>query len=225
MYDLERITIEIVSSIACFTLARFMVKTVQVTGENRYLGLPLGFGFLGASYGFTALAFSLQALVAPSIVSTGWWWVELVVRAFAFLFLTITYYFSKLEKKTTLLWITTLGLLVTLLTILTISSLYFPKLLWSNYIIVNIYVRFFCMLCLFYISISALRSHVLQSDPKTLMVPLGYILLGIGMYSSLIAAVDLTVFPLIGALMLRLAGLGVLLFVCYKTFYHSEEGK
>jgi hypothetical protein len=225
MYDVERITIEVVSAIACFILVRFMAKPFRLTGETRYLGLPLGFGFLGVSHAFTALSFALEALEARSFVFASWWWVELVVRAFAFLFLAMTYYFSKLEKKTKPFWNITLGVLVAALTILTLLAIIFPQLLWSNYLLVNVYVRFFCLMCLFYISIHALKSHVEQSDPKTLMVPLGYILLGIGQYSSLIAAVDLSIFPLFGALALRLAGLAVFLFVSYKAFYGSEKGE
>ncbi len=223
LYVVERITIEVVSAIACFILVRFMVKPFRLTGETRYLGLPLGFGFLGVSYVFTALSFSLEALEPRPFVFASWWWVELLVRAFAFLFLAMTYYFSKSEKKTKLLWNTTLGSLIAALTILTLVAIIFPQLLWSNYILINISVRFFCLMCLFYISIHALRSHIKKPDPKTLMVPLGYILLGIGAYSSLIAAVDLTIFPLIGALVLRLAGLAVFLFVSIRIFYSSKE--
>jgi hypothetical protein len=223
MYDVERITIEIVSSIACLALARFLIKPVQMTGETRYLGLPLGFGFLGASYAFTAVSFTFEALHVRSFLSTGWWWIELVVRAFAFLFLAITYYFSRLEQKTRRLWNTTLGTLIAFLIILILVQFFFPQLLWSSYKVINIYVRIICLFCLFYISVHSLRSHIQQPDPETLMAPLGYILLGIGAYASLIAAVDLSIFPLIGALALRLAGLGVLLFVTYKTFYGSEK--
>jgi amino acid transporter len=135
----------------------------------------------------------------------------------------MTYYFSKLEKKSKLLWNITLGALVAVLIILTLVAIIFPQLLWSNYLLVNVYVRAFCLVCLFYISIHALRSHIELSNPKTLMIPLGWILLGIGQYSSLIAAVDLSVFPLIGALVLRLAGLAVFLYVSYSTFHSSEK--
>jgi hypothetical protein len=223
MFDIERIIIEIVSAIACFILVKFMIKPFQLTGEIRHLFLALGFGLLGASYAFSAISFALEALHPWSPVFISWFWVEIPVRAFAFLFLAITYYFSRLEKKTQPLWNTTLVILVTLLTILILSAIFFPKLPWSSYICINIYVRFFSIICLLYISIQSLRSHTEQADPKTLMVPLGYILLGIGAYSSLIGAVDLTIFPLIGALVLRLAGLAVLLSVCYKTFYNKQD--
>ncbi len=223
MFDIERIVIEMVSAIACFILVKFMIKPFQLTGETRHLFLALGFGLLGASYAFSAISFALEALQTWSPVFISWFWVELLVRAFAFLFLAITYYFSRLEKKTKPLWNTTLVILVALLAVLILSAIIFPQLPWSSYITINIYVRFFSLICLLYISIQSLRSHIEQAEPKTLMVPLGYILLGIGTYSSLIGAVDLTLFPLFGALVLRLAGLAVLLFVCYKTFYSKDK--
>jgi hypothetical protein len=223
MYEIVRVTVEVISAIACFILVKFMAKPYQFTLETRYLFLPLGFVFLGASYAFTAISFTLEALQIRSTGFINWYWVELVVRAFAFLFLAMTYYFSRLEKKTKPVWNTTLVVLVTLLIISSLLSISYPQLPWSSYIIINIYVRLFSLICLFYISIHSLKSHIEQLDPKTLLIPLGYILLGISAYSSLIAAVGLTIFPLIGALVLRLAGLGVLLFVCFTTFYRFKS--
>ena len=222
MYEIERIIVEVVSAIACFVLVKFMAKPYQLTGETRYLFLPFGFGFLGASFVFTAISFSLEGLQTRSPVFISWYWVELVVRAFAFLFLAMTYYFSRLEKKAKPFWNATLVVLVTVLIVLNLLMISYPQLPWSSYLMVNTYVRFFSLICLLYISIHSLRTHIEQLEPKTLLVPLGYILLGISAYSSLIAAIDLTILPLIGALVLRLAGLGVLLFVCFKTFYRSE---
>ena len=48
--DLARIIVEVVSTIICVILVKFMFKPYRLTGEGRYLGLPLGFGFLGLSY-------------------------------------------------------------------------------------------------------------------------------------------------------------------------------
>jgi hypothetical protein len=45
MENLVLILIEIVSAILCFVLLRSMIKPYRTTGEGRYLGLPLGFGF------------------------------------------------------------------------------------------------------------------------------------------------------------------------------------
>ncbi len=217
MYDVERITIEVVSAIACFILVRFMIKPFRLTGETRYIGLPLGFGFLGASYAFSALSYS------PIFDFTNRGWVQLFVRAFAFLFLAVTYYFSKSEKKPKLLWNMTLGVLATILTILILLAIISPQFLWPDYRLNQIYVRAFDLICLFYISIHALKSHIEQPDPTTLMSPLGFILLAIGQYSLLIWAVDASILSFFGGLALRLAGLAVFLYVSYRTFYSSEK--
>ncbi len=219
MYDAERITIEVVSAVACFILVRFMIKPFRLTGETRYLGLPLGFGFLGVSYAFSALSYS------PVFDFANRGWVQLLVRAFAFLFLAVTYYFSKSERKPRLLWNTTLSLLAVILTVVVLLVIISPPSLLLNYRANEIYVRAFSLLCLAYISIHALRSHIEHPDPTTLTTPLGYILLGIGQYSVLIWAVDRSYFAFFGGLTLRLAGLVAFLFVAYKSFYHTEKGE
>jgi hypothetical protein len=218
MYDLERITLEVISAIACFILVRFMIKPFRLTGETRYLGLPLGFGFLGVSYAFSALSYS----PIFNFINSGW--VQLFVRAFAFLFLAVTYYFSKSEKKPRLLWNTTIGILAAILTILILLVIISPQFSRSDYQSAQIFVRGFSLACLFYISIHALKSHVEQSDPTTLLTPFAYILLGIGQYSALIWAVDKSIFAFFGGLALRLAGLAVFLFVSFRTFYSSKRG-
>ncbi len=217
MYEVERITVEVVSAIACFILVRFMIKPFRLTGETRYLGLPLGFGVLGASYAFSALSYSSILAFSNSA------WAQLFARAFAFLFLAVTYYFSKSEKKPKLLWNMTLGLLAVILTIVILLAVISPPFLWPNYRFNQAYVRVFDLICLSYISIHALKSHVERPDPTTLMSPLGFILLGFGQYSLLIWAVDESMFAFFGALALRLAGLAVFLFVAYRTFYNSEK--
>jgi len=217
MYDSERITIEVISAIACFILVRFMIKPFRLTGETRYLGLPLGFGFLGASYAFSALSFS------PLFDFNNIKWIQLFVRAFAFLFLAVTYYFSKSEKRPKLLWNTTLGLLAAILTILMLLAIISPQFLWPDYGLNQVYLRIFSLMCLSYISAHALKSHIEKPDPTTLMIPLGYVLLGIGQYSVLIWAVDESIFAFFGGLALRLAGLAVFLYVSYRTFYSSKE--
>lgn len=217
MYDIERMTLEVYSAIVCFILARFMLKPYQLTRESRYLGLPLGFGFLGVSYAFSAISFS-QVLGFDNIG-----WVQLFARAFAFLFLAVTYYFSKSVKKNRLLWNTTLGTLAIILITLIILVAVSPLNLIEAYFNTQVYVRIFDLICLSYVSIHALKSHIEQPDPTTLMIPLGYILLGIGQYSVLIWAVDRSALAFWAGLMLRLAGLAVFLWVSYRVFYRSEE--
>jgi len=218
MYDVERITIEVISAIACFILVRFMMKPFRLTGETRYIGLPLGFGFLGASYAFSALSFS------PIFDFANRGLVQLFVRAFAFLFLAVTYYFSKSAKRPNLLWNMTLGALAAILTILILLAIISPQFSWIDYRLAQIYVRIFNLICLFYISIHALKSHMEQPDPTTLMIPLGYVLLGINQYSLLIWAVDSSILAFFAGLALRLASLAIFLFVSYRTFYSSEVG-
>ena len=217
LYTVERITIEVVSAIACFILLRFMIKPFQLTGETRYLGLTLGFGFLGISYAFSALSFS------PIFDFTNKWLVQLFLRAFAFLFLAVTYYFSKSAKDRKLLWNTTLAVLAAVLTILIMVAIIDPEALWLDYHQAQATMRIFNLICLAYISIHALKSHMEKPDPTTLMIPLGYILLGINQYSLLIWAVDSSIFAFFAGLALRLAGLAVFLFVSYRTFYSSKE--
>ncbi len=217
-YEVERIAVEVISAIVCFILVRFMIKPFRLTGETRYLGLPLGFGFLGASYAFSALSYS------SLLDFTSYGWIQLLVRGFAFLFLAITYYFSKSEKQPKTFWNVTLGVLVATFAILILTVTVTPQTLLSSYDLAQTIVRGFSLACLFYISIHALRSHVKMSDPTTLAAPFGYILLGMGQYSALIWAVDASLFAFFGGLALRLAGLAVFLFVSYRTFYRSEEG-
>jgi hypothetical protein len=49
MYEVPRLAIEIASAILYFILVRYMIKPYGLTREERYLGLPLGFAFLGVS--------------------------------------------------------------------------------------------------------------------------------------------------------------------------------
>jgi hypothetical protein len=102
-------------------------------------------------------------------------------------------------------------------------SIISPRFSLSDYVLASIGVRVLSLVCLCYISIHALKSHIEQSNPTTLVAPLGYILLAIEQYSALIWVVDRSYFALFGALALRLAGLAVFLFVSYRTFYSSEK--
>jgi hypothetical protein len=94
MYEEIRTAIEVTSAIMCFILLRFMMKPYENTGESRYLGLPLGFGFLGATYVLSAFVYYI-----PDILGINTLYVQLIARTFAFLFIAITYYFSKKPTK------------------------------------------------------------------------------------------------------------------------------
>lgn len=217
LYGIERITIEVVSAIACFILVRFLMRIYRLTRETRYLGLPLGFGFLGVSYAFSAFSYS------PLFDFPNSGWMQLFVRAFAFLFLAATYYFSKSKKTPKRLWNTTLGVLTVALTTLILLTIISPQISRSDYVIYYIFARVVSLMCLCYISIHALKSTAGQSDPLTIAVPFGYILLAISQYSSLIWVVEASYLALFGGLAFRLAGLAVFIFLSYRTFPRIDK--
>jgi hypothetical protein len=74
MLDITLFMIEVVSAIMCAILVRFVVMPFLVTMQSRYLGLPLGFGFLGASYAFTAL--SISGVIEFDYM----WWAQLFLE-------------------------------------------------------------------------------------------------------------------------------------------------
>jgi hypothetical protein len=215
MLDIALFMVEVVSVIMCAILVRFMVMPFLVTRQSRYLGLPLGFGFLGASYAFTAL--SISGVIDFDYM----WWAQLFFRAFAFLFLLVTYLLSK--QRPNLFWNAFLGLLVVIFALLIILTIISPQVLGSNYNVAQIYVRVFILFCLSYISIHTLKSHLEKPDPTTLMIPLGFILLTLGQFLQIIWVVDGSHLAFWAGLATRLGGLSVFLFVSYRTFYSSEK--
>ena len=219
MYDVERITIEVASAIACFILVRFMIKPFRLTGETRYLGLPLGFGFLGISSVVTAMAVSI-----PNFFTYQLAWLQLLPRTFAFLFLAVTYYFSKeVSKNSRLVWNLTISSLILVLVASVISVIIIPQFDSNSYSTSSVFFRVCNLICLSYISIQSLRSHIQNLEPSTIVIPLGFILLGISQYSILIWSVERGIFAFWGALSLRLAALTIFLLVSYKAFYSSNK--
>jgi hypothetical protein len=219
MYDEVRITVEIVSAIVCLILVRFMIKPFLLTRESRYLGFPLGFIFLGTSYAIAAIAFTEPIYFFKELL-----WLQLLTRTFAFVFLAMTYYFSmKPSKNTRLLWNITLSVLVVALIALFLVIVIDPQVAFNGYTASQVYVRIFNVLCLSYIVIHTLRSHVKDPDPTTIWTPLGFILLAISQYSLLFWYIDSSFAAFWGALVLRSLALAVFLFVAYRTFYGSRK--
>jgi len=208
--------IEVVSAIACLFLVRFMVKPFRLTGETRYLGLPLGFGLLGISYAVSALTIS-GLLDFPFR-----WWFQLFTRAFAFLFLATTYYFSNVNWKRNLFLKEYLGILIAILPILITLTIISPQTLGPNYLFSQIYVRIFNLMCLTFITIHILKMQIEQPDPTTLIV-FGYIFLGIAQYLQIIWVVDKSFLAFRTGLVLRLVGLMIFLFVSYKIYYKTKR--
>ena len=220
MYNEIRIGIDAVSAIICFILVWFMAKPYSLTREHRYIGLPIGFFFLGISSVVMIIAISI-----PNYFTSELSWLQILPRTFAFLFLAVTYYFSNASRKSQLIWDLSISLLfltlVTLVIFLTINPQFFSIV---TYFTIGFYFRVCNILCLFYISIHTLRTHLKSLESSTFLIPFGFILLGIGQYSIMIFLFDRTLFAFWGALALRLAALGVFLYISYKAFYSSNEG-
>jgi hypothetical protein len=217
MYEEVRVTVEIVSTIVCFILVRYMIKPYLLTREVRYLGLPLGFSFLGLSYGISALTYTELYHFFELL------WIQLLARTFAFVFLAVTYYFSKKTSKTRLLWDITFSLLIVSLVSSFLVSFVFPQVTSSSYIASQVYVRLFNVICLSYIAIHTIRSHVKKPDPTTIWVPLGFILLAISQYSLLFWYTDNSLAAFTGSLALRLMALAVFLSVSYRSFHERKR--
>ena len=215
MYDvLVRLTLEPASAIICFILVWFMIKPYRLTGEGRYLGLPLGFGIMGISH-------IIAAIVA---FSNSLNWFMLLFRTFSFLFLATTYFFSnKSSKKTQQIWNITLSALFVILITLSLLVFVAPQSIWETYSGTQIYFRIFMEIFLLYIIIHTLRGHVKKPDPKTIWIPFGFIFLALSQYSFLLFYIDSGLAAFWGAYVFRFAGLIVFLIVAYQAFYSSKE--
>jgi hypothetical protein len=222
MDNLVLISAEAVSAILCFVLVRFMIKPYRFTGESRYVGLPLGFAFLGLSYLFMGFAYFSGTLIFIEDMK----WLQLLTQTFAFAFLAVTYYFSKrTSKRKRLRWQISFTALIVGLAISYLIVFVPPTFVLPSYKTVDEYFRFVNIFLVSYISLHALRSHTMKPDPKTLWFPLGYVLLGFSQYSSLVWSLDSSFTALIGAHVLRLAGLIVFLVVSIRTFTPHDATK
>ena len=217
-FDTERVVIEIVSAIICFALAKFMINPYKLTREGRYLGLPLGFAFLGISYAISALVYS------PLTISAQFLWLPLLARTFAFVFLATTYIFSNVNsKKGQLLGEIFASLLVIALTSLLLLEFVAPKFAFEGYMKANVYIRIFNVVCLSYVAIHTLRSHIRNPDPKTICIPFGFIFFAISQYSLISWYVDSSFSAFVGSFIARFIGLGIFLFVALRTFYVQDK--
>ncbi len=220
MYATDRMIVEIVTTILCLILVRFMIKPYKLTREGTFLGLPLGFAFLGVSYGLAAISYSPLGFPRELI------WLPPLTRTFAFVFLTTTYLFSSRKfRNRQLLGELTISLLVIALAILLLIAFVAPEFAFDGYSNANVYLRFVNLACLSYIAIVTLRSHIRNPDPTTIWIPFGFIFLAISQYSLLFWYLDTSFSAFIGSLVTRYVGLAIFLFVSYRTFYGSNEQK
>jgi len=220
MDNLSLVIIEIISAALAFVLVRFMIKPYRMTGEARYLGLPLGFAFLGMSYIFmgTSLFFSDYLNVERMQ------WLQLFTGAYAYVFLAITYYFSAkvYEKKINLLMQFFLSFMFLVFIIVFIVIFIPPVFELPDYKTLDEYFRISNMILALYVTICTLRVHARKPDQKTIMAPLGYTLLAFSQYSFLVWSLDASYSAFIGAHIIRFAGLFVFLYVSYKAIIARE---
>lgn len=218
-YPITRALLEIVSAVACFILLWFMIKPYKVTGEGRYIGLPLGFGFLGASYVVSAIAY-LQPDFNDSEIKV----VQLLFRAFAFVFLAVAYYFSKKPSKNTrILWDITFSVLLVGLLALLMLDLIAPQIPLGTYETLNTAVRILNIVCLTYIIVHCYREHKIEKDSMSSWIIVGYAFLALNQATCIIWAicVDYTAFWV--AIVFRLIGLAIFLVATYRTFYRMRK--
>jgi len=195
-----------------------MIKPYQITKENRYLGLPLGFGFLGATYALSAFVY-----FQPYFFGNGTIYLQVVVRTFAFIFLCMTYYFSRNSTKNSRhLWNTTLILLIIVFAT-SVILLNIPQVSLPSYQLISSITRVFNLICIVYLCAHTLRSHIEKPEPDTILSPFGYILLGISQYSLIIYANDNSMSAWWGALAIRWAGLAIFLIIAFRSFWNTKK--
>ena len=219
MYEIPRFIIEVISAILYFILVKYMIKPYTLTKETRYLGLPVGFAFLGISEVILA-----SQIIQPINELNG---LSVATRTFAFVFVAMTYYFSKeTSNNNQLIWSVTLSLLIVGLTALSLVLIAPPIFNLEVPTSFSIYLRGLSLFFLSYICIHTLGSHVKKPVPTTFWIPLGFILLAISQYSQLIRMVDSGYaygLAFVGGLVTRFVGLAVFLYVAYKAFHRLKK--
>ena len=210
--------IQVVSAFLCFALVKFMFKPYWLTGEGRYLGLPVGFAFLGIAEAMLAIGV-LQPAGELRVLS-------LLTRTFAYVFMAITYYFSKdVTKHSRLLWSITFGLIIVALATLAVISVRGFQFGLSLNPSLSIFLRFLALFCVSYMCISTIRKHIQLPEVSTLWIPFGFIFLGISLYSMIIWAGDANYvqgYSFWGGLIARFTGLVIFFAVSYLSFYKQK---
>ena len=217
-YQTFRIIYEVTSAIIFFTLVRFMIKPYQLTKETRYLGLPLGFGFLGVTSALAAFVF-----YQPYLLGTGTIYVQLVLRTFAYIFLSMTYYFSRKDTDSRRLWNFTFALVIVACLTLFLF-IYIPAVALPDYSLTSTVARVFNLICILYICAHTLISHIKKPDPETLWTPFGFIFLAISQYSLIIWAMDESMAAWWSALAFRWVALAIFLIISWRSFHCVKRG-
>jgi len=217
MTEVVELAVEVVSAVLCFALVKFMYKPFGLTREGRYLGLPLGFAFLGIS------EILLSIGIMPSFEQFRF--LSLLTRTFAYVFLAATYYFSKQPAKNSrLIWDVVLSSIVVALTTSTLLFIRSSELGQTIPTNLSVALRMLSLICVSYMCVHTLRSHIRSPEPSTLWIPMGFVLLGISLYSLIIWAAEETPamgYAFVGGIVARLAGLSVFVAVSWSSFYKN----
>lgn len=218
-YPVTRTLIEIISAAACFILLWFMIKPYTVTREGRYIGLPLGFGFLGASYALSAVAYA-----QPDFTDSAIKWFQLLFRAFSFVFLAVAYYFSKKPSKNTrLIWDVTFSVLIVGLLSLMLLDFIAPQIQLRSYEALSTSVRVLNIVCISYILMHCYREHKREPDTLSVWIMAGYGFLAFNQALCIVWSIYVDYTAFWGALVLRLIGLAVFLVATFRTFYQYKK--
>ena len=154
------ILIEIISALLCFILLKYIIAPYRLTREARYIGLPLGFAFLGVSYLFSGLVLFFDSFLFVEEIR----WLQLFTQSYAFVFLAITYFFSKSKTPKDSRWSITYAAIIFSVFISYLIIFEPPILGLPSYKTVDEYFRLFNILCLFYVFIHTLRSHISKDE-------------------------------------------------------------
>jgi hypothetical protein len=214
------VSVEIVSALLCFALLRFMYKPYKLTRESRYLGLPLGFAFLGIA--------EILLVIGIEFSSGDFRFYSLLTRTFAYVFLAVTYFFSKrTSNNSRLFWNVALSLIVVaLVTFCVFAASNFQMGLNINPNL-GVLLRILALFCISYIIVHTLRNHIQVSDPTTIWTPVAFGLLGVSQYSLIIWASDAHFsygVAFAGGIVARLSALSIFVVVSYLSFYKNKEG-
>ena len=113
-------------------------------------------------------------------------------------------------------------ILIVLILLVTVIS---PQFSLDEYRFWSICIRVFSMTSISFIVYHSFKNHLGQSDPATLTIPLGFILLFVAQYSSIIWIVSASYVAFFGGLAFRLAGLSIFLYVSFKSYYDTNLGE
>lgn len=195
-----------------------MIKPYQLTREIRYIGLPLGFGFLGGTYAFSAFIYSQECSFGLDIL-----YVQLIVRTFGFIFLSMTYYFSsKTAQENTRSWnaaFLLLGILFLILILVGSTT----SIALTSYQTASFCARILNLFLIIYVCAHTLRSYIQAPSSGTLLIPFGYIFFAISQYALIIFAIDYSMVAFFSGLAIRWVGLAIFLFVAYRVFYTKKR--